>query len=258
MDFFSDFLLLRQEIGLVAILLVLLLWDIVSSEEGTKKLLPTAYALFAVHTIAGFLPAAVGEAFGGLYLASDTTIVMKSILNIGTLLVLLQANKWLTQPDTAHKQGEFLTITLTTLLGMYIMISAGNFMMLYIGIETASLPMACLAAFDKYKNKSAEAGIKYILTAAFSSAIMLFGISYLYGAAHTLYFSDIPALLTDTPMTLLGLVFFITGLAFKISLVPFHLWTADVYEGSPTSVTAFLSVVSKGECILCLLPPIYF
>ncbi|GHU94354.1 NADH-quinone oxidoreductase subunit N [Bacteroidia bacterium] len=254
MSVFNDFLLLRQEIGLVAILLILLLADILApAASGRGWLSPLAYLLLAAQTVLGFLPLPAGEVFGGLYVTSATTVWMKNILNIGTLLVLLQAHKWLAGNDTVHKRGEFYVITLATLLGMYIMISAGNFMMLYIGIETASLPMACLVAFDKYKEKSAEAGVKYILTAAFSSAIMLFGISYLYGTANTLYFGDMQSLITNTPMAILGLVFFMTGLAFKLSLVPFHLWTADVYEGAPTSVTAYLSVVSKGAAAFALL-----
>jgi NADH-quinone oxidoreductase subunit N len=133
------------------------------------------------------------------------------------------------------------------------MISAGNFMLLYIGIETASLPMACLAAFNKYIEKSAEAGVKYILMSAFASGIMLFGLSYLYGATGTMYFDDMPALIGMSPLVILGFIFFFAGLAFKISIVPFHQWTADVYEGAPTSVTAYLSVVSKGAAVFALI-----
>jgi NADH-quinone oxidoreductase subunit N len=250
----SSFLLLGQEVGLIAILLLLLVLDLMAaSESGKRWLQPTAYILFALHTIAGFFYAPAGEGFGGLYLASSTTTMMKNILNIGTLLVLLQTHTALLHPNSEGNRAEFFVITLTTLLGMYIMVSAGNFMMLYIGVETASLPMACLAAFDKYKHKSMEAGIKYILTSAFSSAIMLFGISYIYGMCGTLYFVGLPQYLIQQPALLMGLVFFVTGLAFKISLVPFHLWTADVYEGAPTGVTAYLSVVSKGAAAFALM-----
>jgi NADH-quinone oxidoreductase subunit N len=140
---------------------------------------------------------------------------------------------------------------------MYIMISANNFMLLYIGIETASLPLACLAAFNKYKEKSAEAGAKYILISALSSGIMMFGISYLYGNIGTLYFEDMSLLINGEAMTIMGFVFFFAGLAFKISLVPFHLWTADVYEGSPTGVTAYLSVVSKAAACFVLIFTLY-
>jgi len=137
------------------------------------------------------------------------------------------------------------------------MVSATNLMLLFIGIETASLPLACLVAYDKYKEKSAEAGAKFILISALSSGIMMFGISFLYGATGTLYFADMAAILTYNPMTIMGLVFFFAGLGFKISLVPFHLWTADVYEGAPTGVTAYLSVISKGAASFALLFALY-
>jgi NADH-quinone oxidoreductase subunit N len=130
-------------------------------------------------------------------------------------------------------------------------------MLLYIGIEAASLPLACLVAYDKYKEKSAEAGAKFIMISALSSGIMLFGISFLYGATGTMYFTDMAEILTYSPMTIMGLVFFFAGLGFKISLVPFHLWTADVYEGAPTGVTAYLSVVSKGAACFALLFALY-
>lgn len=103
------------------------------------------------------------------------------------------------------------------------MMSAGHFLMFFIGVETASIPLATLVAFNKYNNQSAEAGAKYILTAVFSTGISLFGISMLYGAVGTLYFSDMSALLSGTPIQLLGMVFFAVGLFFKISLAPFHL-----------------------------------
>ena len=106
--------------------------------------------------------------------------------------------------------------------------------------------MACLVTFDKYKGHSAEAGAKFILSALFSSGIMLYGVSMLYGTIGTLYFTDVPTLIDGSPLQILSLVFFFSGLAFKISLVPFHLWTADTYQGAPTSVTAYLSVISKG------------
>ena len=130
-------------------------------------------------------------------------------------------------------------------------------MMLYIGMETASLPLACLAAFNKYKEQSAEAGVKYILISAFSSGILLFGLSFLYGAFGSLYFSDITFNAGTDTLAILGFVFFFGGLGFKLSLVPFHLWTADVYEGAPTNVTAYLSVASKGAAAFALIFTLY-
>ncbi len=255
---FDNFLLMQQEMGLMAVFVILFLYDVFCSEKGKQWFLPVACALFAVHTVLGFcLASPAGEAFGGMYVSSEITTWMKSILNIATLIVFLQTNGWLKEQDTIHKKGEFFTITLVTLLGMYLMVSAGNFMMLYIGMETASLPLACLAAFNKYKEKSAEAGVKYILVSALSSGITLFGLSFLYGALGTMYFSDMTAGVVAEPLVVLGFVFFFSGLGFKLSLVPFHLWTADVYEGAPTSVTAYLSVVSKGAAAFALIFALY-
>ncbi|MDR3189547.1 MAG: NADH-quinone oxidoreductase subunit N [Prevotellaceae bacterium] len=250
MSFFSDFLLMRQEISLMAVFLILLMYDVVASGRSKAYFHLTACVLLGLHAALGFAPADAGSAFGGMYVTSPLTVLMKNILSVGTLLVVMQADKWL--HVSKDKQGEFYVILLSTLLGMNFMISAGSFMLLYIGIELASLPMACLAAFDKYKEKSAEAGAKYILLAALSSGVMLFGLSFLYGATGSMYFADMHSLIDGSPIVVLGFVLFFVGLAFKISIVPFHLWTADVYEGAPTSVTAYLSVISKGAAVFAL------
>jgi len=255
---FSDFLYMGQEIGLVVLFVFLFLCDTFCSEKGKKYFQVVAVSLFTVLTAYGVCPSIpTGEAFGGLYISSSMTILMKNILNVATLIVFLQSHKWLSSEGTVHKQGEFYLITLVTLLGMYLMVSAGNFMMLYIGMETASLPLACLAAFNKYNEKSAEAGVKFILIAALSSGIMLFGLSFLYGGLGTLYFSDMSVGVMTSPLVILGFVFFFGGLGFKLSLVPFHLWAADVYEGAPTPVTAYLSVVSKGAAAFALIFALY-
>jgi NADH-quinone oxidoreductase subunit N len=254
---FSNFLFMEQEIGLVILFVFLFLYDTFCSEKGKQYFQGVAVSLFAAFTVYGFFPMLTGEAFGGMYVSSKLTGFMKNILNVATLIVFLQSNNWLASKETVHRRGEFFTITLVTLLGMYLMISAGNFMMLYIGMETASLPLACLAAFNKYREKSAEAGVKYVLISAFSSGIMLFGLSFLYGGLGSFYFADMAAKLTGSPLIILGFVFFLGGLGFKLSLVPFHLWTADVYEGAPTSVTAYLSVVSKGAAAFALIFALY-
>ena len=248
---FSEFAILRQELCLIAVFVILLIFDIFASGRAKEYLYLTACVLMGALVIIGFLPAKYdSSAFGGMYVNSPVTVFMKNILNIGTFLVFLQSYKHLVG---TFRHGEFYVIMLSTLLGMYLMVSAGNLMMLFIGIETASLPVACLAAFDKYNEKSAEAGAKYILMTALASGIMMFGLSYLYGATGTFYFEDLQHIIVKSPLVLFGFVFFFAGLAFKISIVPFHLWTADVYEGAPTPVTAYLSVVSKGAAVFALI-----
>jgi NADH-quinone oxidoreductase subunit N len=154
-------------------------------------------------------------------------------------------------------EGEFYMLTASTLLGMYMMMSAGDFLMFFLGLEMASVPMACMVALDKWRNNSAEAAAKFILTATFSSGVMLYGISFLYGATGHLYFDDFTASLKPTFLSIMGLVFFISGLGFKISLVPFHFWTADTYQGAPTTVTGYLSVISKGAAAFTLATMLY-
>ena len=193
------------------------------------------------------------EAFGGMYVATEAAQVMKLILTFGTLIVVVMAQPWL-EREASKYAGEFYMLVLSTLLGMYIMVSSGSFLLFFLGLETASVPMACLVAFDKWKKNSAEAAAKYILVATFSSGVMLYGISFVYAATGTFYFNDVavamraanPVYEGVTPLTIMGLVFFFSGLGFKLSLVPFHFWTADTYEGAPTPVTGYLSVCSKG------------
>ena len=179
--------------------------------------------------------------------------IVKSVLSIGTLITFLMAHGWMKRQENLVKQGEFYIITLFTLLGMYFMISSGHFLMFFIGLELASIPMAALVSYDKYRYESAEAGAKFILLALFSAGLLLYGLSLIYGGTGTLYFNGVFALLGKAnAFTLLGMLFFITGMGFKISLVPFHLWTADTYEGAPTVVTGYLSVISKGSAAFVL------
>ncbi|MFV0471630.1 MAG: NADH-quinone oxidoreductase subunit N [Paludibacteraceae bacterium] len=255
--YFSNFLYMRDEVSLLLVILFLLMYDLIAGKRGMKYFQPVAIVAFIVHTAINLFPYTAGLSFGGMYQYSPMMTVVKSILNIGTLIIFLQAKFWFDTENQRNKRGEFYFLTLTTLLGMYFMISSGNFLLFYIGLEMASIPLATMAALDKYKQKSAEAGAKYILTAAFSSGVMLFGISLVYGACGTLYFADIPTMVQATPLQIMSFVFFSTGLFFKISLVPFHLWAADVYEGAPTNVTSYLSVISKGSAAFVLMVIFY-
>ncbi len=248
---------MRSEASLFAVIIVLLIYDIIAGKKGMKFFQPVAIALFTVHLVITFIPGEAGESFGGMYLYHPIMTVVKNILNIATLIVFLQVNEVYESGPQQNKRGEYYFLTLITLLGMYFMISSGNFLLFYIGLEMASIPLAVLVAFEKFNGRSAEAGAKYILSSAFSSGIMLFGISYLYGTTGTMYFSDMPSLISANPLQIMAFVFFAAGLFFKISLVPFHLWTADVYEGAPTGVTSYFSVVSKGSAVFVLMVLLY-
>lgn len=249
---YSSFLQMREEFSLLGVMILLLIFDIFASEKGLKYFQPVALVLFTIHTVLNCIPREAFEIAGGMFQYVPMQTYIKSILNVGTLIVLLQAHKFLNEDANRIKRGEFYFLTLSTLLGMYFMISSGNFLLFFIGLETASIPMAALVAFDKNNRKAAESGAKYILSAVFASSISVFGISLIYGSTGTLYFSDLATLITGTPLQVMAFVFFAVGLFFKISLVPFHLWTADVYEGAQTNITSYLSVVSKGSAVFVL------
>ena len=255
---YGQFLNMIPEFYLVIILLAVFAVDFIvhRSEKKGDILYAVTVALMAVLPFRIALLGEPAEAFGGMYVASQAANVMKVILSFGTLIVLIMAEPWL-KNEASKYRGEFYMLTISTLLGMFIMVSSGNFLLFFLGLETASVPMACMVALDKMKKQSAEAAAKYILTATFSSGVMLYGISFVYAAAGTLYFNDIATALAGINpfseqilLPVAGLVFFFSGLGFKLSLVPFHFWTADTYQGAPTPVTGYLSVVSKGAAAL--------
>ena len=257
---YGQFLNMVPEFYLVCILLVVFFADFFLHRREDKHniLFGITVGLMAVLPVRIALLSEPAEAFGGMYVASSIANVMKVILSVGTLIVLIMSEPWL-KNEARKNEGEFLMLVISTLLGMFIMVSSGNFLMFFLGLETASVPMACLVAFDKMKKQSAEAAAKYILTATFSSGVMLYGISFLYGITGTLYFDDMAKAISDSAfwtadwaMLIAGLVFFFSGLGFKLSLVPFHFWTADTYQGAPTPVTGYLSVISKGAAALAL------
>ena len=254
---YSQFLALKQEIGLLIVFLLVFLHDTFCSPRSAKAVPMIATVLMGVLVAWGFCPVvkAPETAFAGMYVTSPVMVAIKNILNVGVFIVLIQSVKWANSEFTAVRRGEFYELILLTLLGMYLMISSRHFLMFIIGLETASLPLCALVAFDKHRYESHEAAIKYVLTAVFSSAILLMGLSFVYGLAGTLYYDGITGALAGRMGVMLSvaLAFVMAGFGFKLSLVPFHLWTADVYQGAPTSVTSYLSVISKGSAAFAFL-----
>lgn len=254
---YSQFLALKQEIGLLIVFLLVFLYDTFCSPRSAKAVPMIATVLMGVLVAWGFCPVvkAPETAFAGMYVTSPVMVAIKNILNVGALIVLIQSIKWANSEFTSVRRGEFYELILLTLFGMYLMISSRHFLMFIIGLETASLPLCALVAFDKHRYESHEAAIKYVLTAVFSSAILLMGLSLVYGLAGTLYYNGIAAALSGQMgvMLAVALAFVMAGFGFKLSLVPFHLWTADVYQGAPTSVTSYLSVISKGSAAFAFL-----
>lgn len=251
---FSNFLLMRHEILLLVIIMVLVVAEISIPRNKKSSVVHLAIFLFGIHTIMGFFPNETSSLFGGMFRTNAMIHFYKNVLNVGVLILLLQSADWVQEKIIETNKGvEFFVLLFTSLLGMYFMISAGDLLMFYLGLELSTLPVAALAAYDITKRISSEAGIKLILSAALASGVSLFGITMLYATTGSIYFDDMMERLIETNLALLGFILFFVGLAFKISLVPFHFWTADVYEGSPISVASYLSVISKGAAAFILM-----
>jgi NADH-quinone oxidoreductase subunit N len=187
-----------------------------------------------------------GEAFGGAFLVDPFARFMKILALIGSAAALLMSG--VLAKELNFDKFEFPVLVLLCTLGMMLMISANSMIALYLGLELQSLAIYVLAAFNRDNLRSSEAGLKYFVLGALSSGMLLYGISLVYGYTGSVGFDQIAAALSGADRQLglvFGLVFVLAGLAFKISAVPFHMWTPDVYEGAPTPVTAFLAAAPK-------------
>ena len=257
---YGQFLYMFPECALVLALIIVFAFDFAMTKSGELRGEKSNVALgrltwFMLMSVGSAVFSAMRQeetitAFGGMYVATQAVNVMKMVLTFGTLIVVIMADSWVQSQQRIA--GEFYMLILSTLLGMFVMMSSGNFLLFFLGLEMASVPLACMVAFDRDRKESAEGAAKYILVATFSSGVMLFGISFIYAATGTLYFEDVATAISASPLTIMGLVFFFSGLGFKISLVPFHFWTADTYQGAPTPVTGYLSVISKGAAVITL------
>lgn len=245
---------LRQELILTGIIFLLLFMKVGASEYKTEVILRLVNILLLVNFVVGFFPCPDATLFNGMFHTNKLLVLEKNILNLGTLIISLQAYDWL----RGHRHvPEFYMLLLATLTGFFFMISAGNLLMFYLGLELSTIPLTALSSFDLEKRQSSEAAMKFILSSAFSSALLLFGISLLYGATGALGFDAIAQRLDGSAFQLFAFILILSGFAFKISAAPFHLWTADVYEGSPLAVTAYLSVISKGAVFFIFIQALY-
>lgn len=256
---YSQFLAMKQEIALLVVFLLVFLYDTFMPKRSLRALPAFAAVLMLVVTALELfccnINTASYSAFAGMYETTPVIAAIKSILNVGVVIVLIQSINWANSEPMHYRRGEFYELLLVTLFGMYLMISARHFLLFVIGLEAASLPLAAMVALDKNRYESHEAAVKYILTAVFSSAIFMMGLSFVYGLTGSLYFEKIYFALTNqlSVMLVIAVAFVIGGIGFKLSLVPFHLWTADVYQGAPTSATSYLSVISKGAAAFAFL-----
>ncbi|HKH62114.1 MAG TPA: NADH-quinone oxidoreductase subunit N [Flavitalea sp.] len=246
--------LLKQELIVCFIILILLIIKVGAAEWKIDRILMLANVLLLANFVAGFVSNFEGSLFNEMFTTNRLINLEKNMLNLATLIISLQSYNWL----KSHKHIiEFYVLVLSTLLGMFFMISGGNLLIFYLGLELSTIPLAAIANFDLAKRQSSEAAFKFIISSAFSSGLLLFGISLVYGTTGSLDFDVIGHMLTGTSLQLFAFILLLSGFAFKISVVPFHLWTADVYEGSPVAVTSYLSVVSKAAIFFVLVPVLY-
>ena len=247
------FILLKQELVVTAIIFILLFIKL-GKNRSNETLLGIINLLLFLNFASGFCSSQEGMLFNEMFHTNPLIVLEKNILNLAIWLISLQSYSWL----KTHKHViEFYLLLLSTLLGMFFMISSGNLLMFYLGLEMSTIPLAAAANFDLTKRQSSEAAMKLIISSAFSSSLLLFGISLVYGTTGTLILSELPAHLSTNPLQIFAFILLISGFAFKISAVPFHLWTADVYEGAPVAVTSYLSVVSKAAVLFVFVSVLY-
>lgn len=234
------------EMLLVCIGLVLVLLDLFAPKQ--RELLPWLTILGAVTALGMVFWERNGSAFGGMFLTDSYAVFFKVICLLAVIMAILMSEPY----NRVHGlfQGEYYSLMLFSAVGMLIMASAGDLMVLYLGLELMALSVYCLVGILRRENRCAEAAMKYFLMGGFGSAILLYGMSLVYGLTGTTTIAEIAAQaaqapLLDNPALLAALGMMIAAFCFKVAVAPFHFWTPDVYEGAPTPVTAFMSVGPK-------------
>src|ERR1700730_5511066 len=236
------------EIVLVCAAMALLIIGVVRG-EGSSRLVSwlSVAVLITTLVVAGLLGGERQIGFYGMFINDAFAVFMKALVLLGSAVTIIMGLRYNEEHGIARFEFPVLVLLATT--GMMVMISANDLITLYLGLELQNLALYVVASFNRDSVRSSEAGLKYFVLGALSSGMLLYGASLIYGFAGTPAFDDLTKLLTggapvDTGI-LIGLVFVIVGLAFKVSAVPFHMWTPDVYEGAPTPVSAFFAVAPK-------------
>src|ERR1700751_1111037 len=214
--------------------------------QGTTKLVTALAVVLLIVTgiLELALPAGKLTTFGGSFIVDDFARFLKILALIGSAATLILSSEFLADPS--RRIFEYAILVLLSTLGMMVLISAGDLISLYLGLELMSLALYVVAASNRDNVKSTEAGLKYFVLGALSSGMLLYGASLVYGFTGTVSFAGIAAAAKVGNIGLVfGLVFLLAGLCFKVSAVPFHMWTPDVYEGAPTPVTAFFASAPK-------------
>ncbi len=239
---FPDLSPLMPEIIVSSAAMLLLILELVLKNKGALALVGVIAAAATLFV----LPASYGETFGGMFISDSYSMYFKLIFLINFILTVLISLKYIQRQKAEY--GEYYSLLLFATAGMMIMASAKDFIVLYLGLELMALSTYILAGIKRHDIKSNEAALKYFLLGAFSSAILLYGISLIYGLTATTDLYKIAAQLKQTETStalLLSMLLIAVSFCFKIAAVPFHMWAPDVYEGAPTSITAFMSVGPK-------------
>lgn len=245
----ADLAIVLPELLLAAYAMLALLFGVYGGKDATASLLSwvTAIVMVLLAIWIGLGSGGTRLAFGGMFIDDAFSRYGKAVILISAAVVLVMGRDYMAKYDLLRFEYPVL-VTLAT-VGMMAMVSAGDLMALYLGLELQSLALYVLAAIRRDSVKSTEAGLKYFVLGSLSSGMLLYGASLVYGFTGTTLFTGITSVLAGAehlPLgVLFGLVFMIAGLAFKVSAVPFHMWTPDVYEGSPTPVTAFFATAPK-------------
>ncbi|MBI3593286.1 MAG: NADH-quinone oxidoreductase subunit N, partial [Nitrospirae bacterium] len=239
---FPDLTPATPEIIMSVAATLLLIIELIFREKGVLALVGIAVAAATLYVI----PASYGETFGGMFISDDYSAYFKVIFIINLVLTILLSLKYLQRQKAEY--GEYYSLLLFATTGMMLMASAKDLIVLYLGLELMALSTYILAGIKRHDIKSNEAAIKYFLLGAFSSALLLYGVSLLYGMTTTTDLYKIAEHIkqsgTSTTL-LLSMILILAAFSFKIAAAPFHMWAPDVYEGAPTSVTAFMSVGPK-------------
>ena len=251
------FSMMQQEFGLTAIILIVLAQKALGTKSSPSGFLNLANGLLVINLVVSWMMPHYGVIFNGFFVSNPLVLLEKTILLGAFLFIVSHHYNWL---KTHEHLEEFYLLLITTLLGMNFMLSSGNFLLFYLGLEMTAIPMAALVNFDMGKVKSSEGAMKMILSSAFSSGLFLYGVSLLYGITGTLSISSCINWPAEGNLHFIALLLIFSGFAFKLSAVPFHFWTADVYEGAPLAITAYLSVVSKAAMVfvfISVLTPLF-
>ncbi len=256
-----DWHALAPELTLLAVGTLITVIDIVFDDKA-KRIMPTLTGAGLLATLVPILTLATDGAersmFGGAYVVDDFSLVFKALFILVGYVVVLMSVDYVREGD--YYENEYYTLLLTSLLGMVMMASSRDLVSVFVALELLSIPAYMLAAWRKGGSRSNEAGLKYYLMGVFASAVMLYGMSLVFGVAGGTDFGTISEALKGegaSPITIVAILFVLIGFAFKVSAVPFHTWAPDTYEGAPTPVTAFLSVASKAAGMVALLALVF-